>query len=93
VSISSRRNWVFISVAVIAIGIVVALILSYRRAAAEREEIAYIAADWEQRGLLPRADYIKLREIISEVRQRKTISDKDLDWSLALMARNYSVCL
>ena len=51
----------------------------------ESQDIARIAKEWERRGMMSQKEYVRLRRIISDIRQSGSIPDKDLDWSLALL--------
>lgn len=62
----------------------------YRAAQARQEEVRKIGADWQQSGLLPENDYVRLHALGHSAVQTHTISDQDLDWSLDKMKHSQS---
>ncbi len=84
----SPKIWLVTAGMLLVGAVLIVSIANRRRASTERQQIAAIGAEWEQAGKLSQADYIKLRQILSNVRSSGgVISDQDLGWSLGIMKK------
>lgn len=62
----------------------------YVRYSHEEAERRKIGADWQQRNWMTQQNYVRLRQIIDSARKTRTVSDKDIDWSLGIMKRSHN---
>ncbi|MBV9849962.1 MAG: hypothetical protein JO250_09850 [Armatimonadetes bacterium] len=54
----------------------------------EQQEVQRIGAGMQQSGTMSQQDYVRVREISHQTVGSHTISDGDLDWTLALLAKS-----
>jgi hypothetical protein len=56
--------------------------------AQEQRQRSEIGKGMEQSGVIAEKDYVRLRGVIDGIRHNGSISDRDLDWSLALLKQS-----